>query len=78
MLIPDTRGYGDSDKPAGNDGYDARSLAEDCRALVAAIGFMPEERPAYVVGHILDLSTRLAARETLDIIGEFLRSNPGR
>jgi pimeloyl-ACP methyl ester carboxylesterase len=39
VLIPDMRGYGDSDKPIGNDGYDARSLAEECRALVAAIGF---------------------------------------
>lgn len=39
VLIPDMRGYGDSDKPAGNDGYDARSLAEEARALVAAIGF---------------------------------------
>jgi len=39
VLVPDMRGYGDSDKPAGNDGYDARSLAEEGRALVAAIGF---------------------------------------
>jgi pimeloyl-ACP methyl ester carboxylesterase len=39
VLIPDMRGYGDSDKPIGNDGYDARSLAEECRALVAVIGF---------------------------------------
>jgi pimeloyl-ACP methyl ester carboxylesterase len=39
VLIPDMGGYGDSDKPTGNDGYDARSLAEECRALVAAIGF---------------------------------------
>jgi pimeloyl-ACP methyl ester carboxylesterase len=39
VLIPDMRGYGDSDKPPGNDGYDARSLAEECRALVATIGF---------------------------------------
>jgi pimeloyl-ACP methyl ester carboxylesterase len=39
VLIPDMRGFGDSDKPAGNDGYDARSLAEECRALVGAIGF---------------------------------------
>jgi pimeloyl-ACP methyl ester carboxylesterase len=39
VLVPDMRGYGDSDKPPGNDGYDARSLAEECRALVAAIGF---------------------------------------
>lgn len=39
VLIPDMRGYGDSDKPAGNDGYDARSLAEEGRALIAATGF---------------------------------------
>jgi pimeloyl-ACP methyl ester carboxylesterase len=39
VLIPDMPGYGGSDKPAGSDGYDARSLAEECRALVAAIGF---------------------------------------
>jgi pimeloyl-ACP methyl ester carboxylesterase len=39
VLIPDMRGYGDSDKPAGTDGYDARSLAEECRALAAAIDF---------------------------------------
>ncbi|CAN5123211.1 alpha/beta hydrolase [soil metagenome] len=39
VLIPDMRGYGDSDKPIGTDGYDSRSLAEECRSLVAAIGF---------------------------------------
>jgi pimeloyl-ACP methyl ester carboxylesterase len=39
VLVPDMRGFGDSDKPTGNDGYDARSLAEECRALVAAIAF---------------------------------------
>jgi pimeloyl-ACP methyl ester carboxylesterase len=39
VLIADMRGYGDSDKPAGTSGYDARSLAQECRALVAAIGF---------------------------------------
>jgi pimeloyl-ACP methyl ester carboxylesterase len=39
VLVPDMRGFGDSDKPGGNDGYDARSLAEECRALVSAIGF---------------------------------------
>jgi acetyl esterase/lipase/pimeloyl-ACP methyl ester carboxylesterase len=41
VLIPDMRGYGDSDKPAGNGGYDARALAEEGRALIAAIGFGP-------------------------------------
>ena len=39
VLIPDMRGYGDSDKPAGNEGYDAAALAEEFRALVAQIGF---------------------------------------
>jgi pimeloyl-ACP methyl ester carboxylesterase len=33
------RGYGDSDKPAGVKGYDARALAEEFRALVRQIGF---------------------------------------
>jgi pimeloyl-ACP methyl ester carboxylesterase len=39
VLIPDMRGFGDSDKPAGNHGYDARSLSEECRSLVSAAGF---------------------------------------
>ena len=39
VLAPDMRGYGDSDKPAGTDGYDARSLGEEFRALVEQIGF---------------------------------------
>ena len=36
VVAPDTRGYGDSDKPAA--GYDARTLAEDFRALVQQLG----------------------------------------
>jgi pimeloyl-ACP methyl ester carboxylesterase len=39
VLIPDMRGYGDSDKPAGLEGYDGRALAEEFRALVRQIGF---------------------------------------
>ena len=39
VLVPDMRGYGDSDKPSGNEGYDARALAEEFRALVKQIGF---------------------------------------
>ena len=39
VLVPDMRGYSDSDKPAGTDGYDARALAEEFRALVRQIGF---------------------------------------
>jgi pimeloyl-ACP methyl ester carboxylesterase len=39
VLVPDMRGYGDSDKPAGSDGYDARALAEEFRALAGQLGF---------------------------------------
>ena len=39
VLVPDMRGYGDSDKPDGTIGYDARSLAEEFRGLVGALGF---------------------------------------
>ena len=39
VLAPDMRGYGDSDKPSGTDGYDARALAEEFRALVKQIEF---------------------------------------
>ena len=39
VLVPDMRGYGDSDKPEGVSGYDARSLAKDCRGLVAKTAF---------------------------------------
>ncbi len=39
VLVPDMRGFGDSDKPDGNEGYDARALAEEGRALVAELGF---------------------------------------
>ena len=39
VLIPDMRGYGDSDKPEGTTGYDARSLANETRVLVEKLGF---------------------------------------
>ena len=39
VLVPDMRGYGDSDKPAGTEGYDARALAEEFRALCRQIRF---------------------------------------
>ena len=50
VLVPDMRGYGDSDKPAGNDGYDARSLSEEMRELVAEIGF-GGGRPILLAAH---------------------------
>ncbi len=39
VLVPDMRGFGDSDKPDGVEGYGARALSEECRALVATLGF---------------------------------------
>jgi pimeloyl-ACP methyl ester carboxylesterase len=48
VLVPDMRGYGDSDKPDGDDGYDARALAEECRSLVAKIRF-GNNRPIILV-----------------------------
>jgi pimeloyl-ACP methyl ester carboxylesterase len=39
ILVPDMRGYGDSDKPSGLAGYDARALANEFRTLVRQIGF---------------------------------------
>jgi pimeloyl-ACP methyl ester carboxylesterase len=39
VLVPDMRGYGDSDKPPGTTGYDAGALAEEFRALVAQLRF---------------------------------------
>ena len=50
VLVPDMRGYGDSGKPAGADGYDGRALAEEFRALRTGIGFAPG-RPLTLVGH---------------------------
>ena len=48
VLVPDMRGYGDSDKPAGTEGYDARALAEEFRALVQKIGFGAGRQPILV------------------------------
>jgi pimeloyl-ACP methyl ester carboxylesterase len=39
VIVPDMRGFGDSDKPPGTEGYNARALAEEARALVRQIGF---------------------------------------
>lgn len=50
VLAPDLRGYGDSDKPAGTVGYDARALAEESRALVRQIGF-GEGKPIILAAH---------------------------
>ncbi|MDQ2746598.1 MAG: alpha/beta hydrolase, partial [Acidobacteriota bacterium] len=50
VTVPDMRGYGDSDKPEGTDGYDARSLAEEFRRLVKQIDF-GSKKPLIVAAH---------------------------
>ena len=50
VLAADMRGYGDSDKPEGTHGYDARALGEECRALATQIGF-GGGRPVVLVAH---------------------------
>jgi pimeloyl-ACP methyl ester carboxylesterase len=50
VLVPDMRGYGDSDKPKGSDGYDARALSEEFRALVRTLDF-GASRPLLVAAH---------------------------
>jgi len=50
VLVPDMRGFGDSDKPVGTEGYDARALAEEFRALVRQIGF-GNAKPIILAAH---------------------------
>jgi len=50
ILVPDMRGYGDSDKPAGTKGYDARALSEEFRELVRQTGF-GSERAIILAAH---------------------------
>lgn len=50
VLVPEMRGFGDSDKPEGTEGYDGRALAEECRALVKAVG-LGGGKPVIHVGH---------------------------
>jgi pimeloyl-ACP methyl ester carboxylesterase len=50
VLLPDMRGFGDSDKPAGTEGYDARALAEEFRALVLQLGF-GDGKPLIIAAH---------------------------
>ncbi len=50
VLVPDMRGYGNSDKPPGTKGYDACALAEEFRTLVQKIGFGAGQ-PLTLVAH---------------------------
>jgi pimeloyl-ACP methyl ester carboxylesterase len=75
VLVPDMRGYGDSDKPRGDHGYDGRALAEAFRALVRAIRFGSGRltlvahdmgAPAALLGAVIDDYTRTARRPQSD------------
>ncbi len=54
VIVPDVRGYGDSDKP--DAGYDARTIGREIRGLVRQLGF---ER-VFVVGHDMGALPALA------------------
>jgi len=58
VVVPDLRGYGDSDKP--RDGYDKKTMARDIHELMRGLG---HDRYA-VVGH--DRGARVAHRLALD------------
>ena len=58
VIVPDLRGYGDTDKPAG--GYDKRTMANDVRELMSHLG---HDRVA-MVGH--DRGARVATRFAKD------------
>ncbi len=66
VLVPDLRGYGQSDKPPA--GYDKRTMAEDVRALAGRLG---HSRIALLAGH--DRGARVAHRYALDHPGEVER-----
>lgn len=51
ILAPDMRGYGDSSKPAGKEGYDGKTLADDFRLLTEQIGFRSSGKPIFVIAH---------------------------
>lgn len=70
VLAPDMRGYGDSDKPQGTDGYDARALAEEFRALVGQIGF-GGGRPLLLAAHDMGAPPALlwAADHPQEVVG---------
>jgi pimeloyl-ACP methyl ester carboxylesterase len=50
VLVPDMRGFGDSDKPEGVAGYDGRALANEFRALAREIRF-GQGRPIILAAH---------------------------
>jgi pimeloyl-ACP methyl ester carboxylesterase len=64
VIAPDLRGYGDSDKPAGVEGYDKGTMAADLHALLTHLGV---GRPL-LIGH--DRGARVVRRYALDHAGD--------
>ncbi len=58
VVVPDLRGYGDSDKP--RDGFDKKTMASDIHGVMAALGHARYR----VVGH--DRGARVSHRLALD------------
>jgi pimeloyl-ACP methyl ester carboxylesterase len=59
----DVRGYGRSSRPADPAAYRMRALAEDCVAVVRALGAESGEGSAVIVGH--DWGANIAAQSAL-------------
>lgn len=72
VIVPDLRGYNDSDKPLG--GYDWETLAQDISGLIRSLGY---ER-ATIVGHGWGgaLAWQVAARFPLQVKSLVLMSAP--
>ena len=77
VLVPDMRGYGDSDKPSGPEGYDGLSLAADFRALVRETGF-GAGRPITLIAHDMGVNPALlwAAQHPGEVAGLALMEEP--
>jgi len=75
VLVPDMRGYGDSDKPV--DGYDGLNLAADFRALVHETSF-GGGRPVTLVAHDMGVNPALqwAATWPDEVAGLALMEEP--
>ena len=73
VIIPDLRGVGHSEAPAGGP-YDASTLAEDIRQLLAMLGL----QSPYVVGHDMGglVAFAYAAARPTDLRGAMLIENP--
>lgn len=56
VIVPDLRGGGLSDKPAAQNGYDYKLLAEDIHQLVSQLGY----RKVRVVGHDVGMGVAYA------------------